>query len=134
MRVDASAVIDDGDKVRLDGALFTGEVLDRGKDGAPTGLTSYQRGVRHGPILGWYPDGRLRSCEMAVLGRAVGPQRWWYPNGSPAGQDDFDSWGRLERRRRWDVLGMLVEDEWYTARPTPAHRLCHEQVVEHGPV
>lgn len=99
--------------------------------------------IRHGPLVGLYPDGRRRFESTFVDGTPRGPIRAWYENGAPSvigetGPDNGtlilrDEQGRkraqVEVRNRqvvtqaWDAEGREEPyDEAKLVRALPANR------------
>ena len=107
---------DDAGRLIYRGEFFTGQAAEYGREGQLLGLTSYVNGIPDGPDKGWYPDGTPESEGVVKYGRAVGEWRRWHPDGSLQKLDIFSDKGDLLSRRMWDENGNLIKE--YTRRDT----------------
>lgn len=89
---------------------FTGEVVDFTADGTMIELTGFENGIEHGPQTEWFPDGNKQLEGRCEHGRAVGEWREWFPNGQLARYEEFNEFGDLVKRQRWNEAGELTED------------------------
>lgn len=83
----------------VDGAPFTGEIVEFAPTGELVELITVADGLPHGPSLSWYRSGQLRLEQSLVRSRPVGRSRSWHPDGTLADELIFDDGGnRVEGR------------------------------------
>jgi antitoxin component YwqK of YwqJK toxin-antitoxin module len=114
MRVDFDEVDWDDDLLLIhDGAPFTGEVVEKTRDGAVVAVTGYTDGYEDGPSTEWFPTGELKFHGVARRGWAVGVHQVWHRNGRLASERAFDDEGHQLSNREWDENGNLLEESIY---------------------
>ncbi|MEU4443634.1 hypothetical protein AB0K14_09160 [Actinosynnema sp. NPDC050801] len=115
MRVDESEIDwqDSGDRAYRQGKPYTGEVVEKKRDGRITSVTSYLDGVEHGQGQSWHANGRLSAEWHVDHGKPVGLYRTWYADGTPAEERHFSDDGKLLLHRKWDEQGVVVKDKSY---------------------
>ncbi|QBI56494.1 toxin-antitoxin system YwqK family antitoxin [Streptomonospora litoralis] len=99
----------------VDGEAYTGEAVELGKNGQVIALTTYERGLEHGPSLEWYPNGQLmEEGRVDMVKGAVGVWKTWHKDGTLAAERTFDDDGRMLADRAWDADGHVVKDKVYS--------------------
>jgi antitoxin component YwqK of YwqJK toxin-antitoxin module len=96
---DTTSFPGDGTYVLVDGALYTGEVVDTAEDGTIIALNTYVDGLEDGPQREYHYDGSPMTAYQAKRGFAVGEALQW------------DADGELSRRRLFSDTGHLLEDD-----------------------
>lgn len=102
--------MDDRTITTYQGSPFTGEVVDFTSDGTMVELTSYESGIEHGPQVEWFPNGNKQLEGRCDRGKAVGEWRERFANGQLSRYEEFDGFGGLLKRQRWNEAGELTED------------------------
>jgi antitoxin component YwqK of YwqJK toxin-antitoxin module len=97
----------------VDGAPFTGEIVEFAPTGELVELITVVDGLPHGPSLSWYCNGQLRLEQSLAWTRPVGRSRSWHPNGALADELMFDDGGNLLSKVVWGEHGDQLERTTY---------------------
>ncbi|SNQ46789.1 MORN variant repeat protein [Frankia canadensis] len=90
--------------VTHDGKLFTGQVVDRYRDGQLCKIETYENGRPNGLERSFYPDGSLQSEYWNAPGGWHGVGRTWFPNGQLESETQYNH-GEVVHRKRWSDDG-----------------------------
>ncbi|WP_194832263.1 toxin-antitoxin system YwqK family antitoxin [Nocardia sp. XZ_19_369] len=114
LRVNAEDLVeadyDDKCDFYYQGQPFTGEMIETNAAGETVGITAYRDGVPDGPEREWFPDGSPRLEGQSTNGDPVGEWREWHPNGQISRHQRFDSGGTSLWQKHWDENGNLIWD------------------------
>lgn len=107
-RADYDDIELDDDLASLNGVPFTGIVYSTFPDGRLESEANYVEGLPHGLREVYYPDGQLKSRNIAVHGKGSSESWKWHPNGMMAAyRRNVDL--RPVELRHWDENGVPIE-------------------------
>lgn len=109
---DPDVEMDTGQRLRYQGALFTGEAAEY-LDDRIVYLDVYADGIRDGLSQGWYPDGSRKSLGTVRKGTPSGEFKEWHPDGALKSRQFFDDdIYSLRDETLWDEHGNVTRD-WH---------------------
>ncbi len=75
--------------------------------------TSYLNGIKHGPEIGYYNDGRKKSLINWNTGLENGICQCWHPNGVKEEESTYSNGKQTGIQVTWDSLGNITsKSEW----------------------
>lgn len=96
-----------------DGKPFSGTVVEHDDSGGVVTKTSYYEGLKHGPHLGYYPDGSPMFERPYYRGEKHGVHRAWHLNGELKFDFYFQHGLSEGNHRQWYEDGTLYSNMNY---------------------
>lgn len=110
----------------LDGALFTGRLVERYPDGGMREASEYLDGLRHGRSKAWFENGAVRYERSYREGRKHGEHTGWYAGGAAHFEYRFKDGLSQGKHREWYPDGLPYREFNYVdGQESGAQRMWH---------
>ncbi len=90
------------------GKPFTGELLEKHKNGKKESEINYKDGKLHGLFTGWYENGQKRFEIKYKNGKKQGVKTWWYKNGKKEFEINYENDKKHGPAINWNKNGQIV--------------------------